>query len=1120
MFNGRFAHVKTGRLRAGSASVLIRTDSDDMKRTEQQTDFRRGKARQSRLVRTCCGVLIGIAGLLSLNSSADAQLGSSRLPSFNYFQGFGDFYRADYRSALRSFTSSARTAYRRGDQRFLDSACAWTMMGECHFHLGNYAEALALYDRSLALYLQYTKLKWQDRLQLPRLVQEDNVKVNRARITWYRPQRKVRVARLPDEFATLFGRLDALRAFEEGGVYDPAELRQVDVTEIMRCAALAMHRRRIIRGPICKYDPFTTELVNGLRGTVTNTSTVVGAYNGILKGIAAASLEDWSKATDRLKRSVLFEGKYDHPLGPVAYLTMADIASASGGDDVAQDLALEASYLAAIFGQFDVIEESLSTATKIHLKSDRSVFVPLQNAIGWANNRLNWLNAMLQVRLAECLVESGDGAGASRVLGQAAKLVKRESIPKTVIATRYEYVSAAAAFLNGDIDAGRSLLNAAMNQDGNGSLSRFRIELINTLSAKGSIGERQSDQLFEVLLNDPSAEEWLLDPFEAMSMLLFSRTNALERWFEIVVSRKNYTRAIDVSEKLRRYRFYANLPLAGRLLSFRWMLNASSHAISKETLTGRSNFFVRHPPYQDLVRKADQINAKLTALPVVPNPKSDEHRQQSKLLSQLADISAQQEVFISKVALLREPVRMEFPPQRDAEKWLKSVRPGQRAIVNVATADAYHCLMVSDQGVQYLSKVPRRKFKPLVNAYIKALQAADNVLEPEKLDENKWQKPARKLKETIWPRVDTTAWSDLNELVIVPDGWLWYAPVELFPVGDQEKNPPTLGDQIAIRYSPTLYTALGAQRSAVVESVNAKSVVLAGKMSARGQVELVEAQVADLEKQQPDIVNVKHLPVDSGLFSSLVNQWLVWGGLNIDRSGPLSFVPIPAGFAHGKNSSLNSWVAFPWRGPETVLMPGFQSDAGNGLKNQLEGSDLFLTTCGLMAAGTNEILVGRWNTGGDLSLKTGREYLQQRKKLSGSQALMEAKQFAKQQTITAESEPKLRLPRGTDKSTANSPVFWSSMIVVQVPNAKTAVANTPPANGAPPVGQAPAAKNGSVTKGGSAAKDGSASKDGNASSKGSAAKDGSATNGGSASKETKETDLSKGSANNGSGQKP
>lgn len=997
-------------------------------------------------------LLICVPFFLSLVGSADAQVGG-RLPPYSYYQGFDDFYRADYRSALRTFTTSATTAYKFGDQRFLDSVCAWTMMGECHFHLGNYTEALVLYERSLDLYLHYTELKWQDRLQLPQLIQPDNVQIDRARVTWYRPNRKVKIARLPSEMSMLFGRFDALRAFQEGGVYNPAELRQVDVTEIMRCTTLAAHRRRVIRGPLCKYDPFSTTLVNGLRTTITNTSTVVGAYNGVLKGIAAASLEDWSNATTRLKKSVQFANGYDHALSPVAYLTLADIGLATGAGDVAGKLALEASYLAAIFDQYDILEESLSKATMIYLKNDRSVFAPLENAIVWSNRRANWLQAMLQVRLAECLVESGNGTDAARVLRQAARAVKRESIPKTVIASRYQYVSAAADFLNGDIESGQSALVSALNQAGNGSLSRFRMQLVNTLSATGAIGERQSDQLFEILLKDPTKDEWLLDPFEAMSALMFSRVDALERWFEIAISRKNYTRAINVSEQLRRYRFYANLPLAGRLLSFRWMLNGASQAVGKETIARRGQFFIQHPGYQDLVRQADTVNADLDRLPAVPDPKSDELRKMSKLLPRLIEISAQKEAYLAKVALLREPVAMEFPPQKDAEKWLKKIKPGQRAMVGVATANAYYSLTVSDQGVQYLGRISRRKFKPMVNAYIKSLQVADNALEPEKLAEGKWQKPARKFMEAIWPGVDVAEWPAVKELVIVPDGWLWYAPVELFPVGAQEKDPPMLGDQIAIRYSPTLYTSFGAQRPPVVTGAKQRSVVLAGKMSPRGKADGVLAQVAELQKQQPDIKIVKQLAIESGYYSSLVDQWLVWGGLNIDRSSPVSFVPIPARMSQGQQPSLTSWVAYPWRGPRSVLMPGFQSDAGIGLKNQLEGGDLFLTTCGLMAAGTNEILVSRWNTGGEIGLKIGREYLQQRKALPANRALVEAKKFGQQQDVTEDSEPKLRLPRGTDKAVAKHPVFWSSMIVVQVPTEKppaAAAGQTVPAGQTPP----------------------------------------------------------------------
>ena len=479
-----------------------------------------------------------------------------------------------------------------------------------------------------------------------------------------------------------------------------------------------------------------------------------------------------------------------------------------------------------------------------------------------------------------------------------------------------------------------------------------------------------------------------------------------------------------------------------------------AEGISKETFARRGQFLIQHPDYQDLVRQVDQVNADLDGLPVVPDPKSDELKKMSKLLPRLIELSTQQEVYLAKVALLREPVQMEFPPQREAKTWLKKIRPDQRAMVSVATAEAYHSMMISDQGVQYLGRVLRRKFKPMVNAYIKSLQIADNALEPEKLAEGKWKKPAQKLKHEIWPDVNPADWTGLKELVIVPDGWLWYTPVELFPVGMQGDDPSMLGDQIALRYSPTLYTAFGFQRPAVKPGASKRSVVLAGKMAARGKIDAVDAEVAELQKQEPDLKRVNKLAVESGFYSSLVDQWLVWGGLNVDRSSPLSFVPIPPGMAQGQQPSLKSWVAYPWRGPRAVLMPGFQSDAGIGLKNQLEGSDLFLTTCGLMAAGTDEILISRWNTGGDIDLKIGREYLRQRKSLPGDQALLEAKKFGRKQNVTEASEPKLRLPRGKDKVEAEYPVFWSSMVVVQVPSERAQVAVVAPA--APKVAPDPA----------------------------------------------------------------
>lgn len=111
----------------------------------------------------------------------------AQLPNQRYFIPFRDYYQADYRSAGKNFRGGAGSAYRVGTQRFLDSICFWTMAAECHFHLGNYDDALALYDQSLALYLSYQANRWQSRVQLPALINSDNQAVARARINWGTP---------------------------------------------------------------------------------------------------------------------------------------------------------------------------------------------------------------------------------------------------------------------------------------------------------------------------------------------------------------------------------------------------------------------------------------------------------------------------------------------------------------------------------------------------------------------------------------------------------------------------------------------------------------------------------------------------------------------------------------------------------------------------------------------------------------------------------------------------------------------------------------------------------------------------------------------------------------------
>jgi len=208
---------------------------------------------------------------------------TGQLPKQQFYNTavFRQYYLADYNDSGNLFNRAYKTAYQRGNRRHLDSVCFLTMMGECHYHLGNYAQAMKMYDNALSIYLSYQAETWQRRLQLPTTIGRNTTAYTNARITWGTSGRKAAIANVPGTFSMLFGRLDAVLAYQQGGAVDNPEIYKVNVDEIMRCTALCLHRRSVIMGPTCKFAPFTSSLVAGLTVVGAGNGSIMGAYNGV-----------------------------------------------------------------------------------------------------------------------------------------------------------------------------------------------------------------------------------------------------------------------------------------------------------------------------------------------------------------------------------------------------------------------------------------------------------------------------------------------------------------------------------------------------------------------------------------------------------------------------------------------------------------------------------------------------------------------------------------------------------------------------------------------------------------------------------------------------------------------
>jgi tetratricopeptide (TPR) repeat protein len=1013
------------------------TQFDQQKNSEQRfRDWAETGVRKSKIGKLPIAFCLVLA-FLCLPEQVHGQAG--RLPKRDYYVNYSNnapYFLADYKDALKRFSRGYNTAvYKLGNRRFLDSVCYLTMMGECHFHMGEYADAINLYEQALRLYLSYQAEGWQARLQMPQLIPANNNAFVQSKINWGVPKRRSAIARVPDTFSMLFGRLDSERALSEGGLVQNAEIYKVDVVEIMRCTALCLHRRREIKGPISKYDPFTNQLVTGLSVAGVGNGSVMGAYNGVLLGIAQASMEDWTLSARTLKSSLQLNGM-DHSLTPVALLEMANIAAVTENYSAASNLALEASYLAGIFGQYDLVEEALGIGTTVHLMASRSAYPPLENAIKWASfKKAKLLQASLTVKLAECFAEAGDAKTSAAWLGRANQPISnRNSLPNAVVSARLKYVGAVIHFLKGDFRKGSAALIAALKHFQKGSRWLYQLGLADQLVVSGSITHRQGELLYTALLRDPTDLDWRTDPLEAIAFLASAHVGPMERWFDIVVSRLNHQRALEISDLVRRHRFFSYLPLGGRLMAFRWMVHAPPESLTQNALAQRTKFLNSNTQYKLLYDRANLIRKELLALPVKPVPQSPEDVQQIKLLKQLAAISQTQEAILASYALRREPAEMVFPPQGNMSELQQLMRPDQLALVSLETASGYHSFLMNSQAVQYVGLSDGRNVLRSVAGLLKEAGLMEVVLDVKTLQEEEWKESARQLKVNLFGESSDASWSVFKELVVVPDGVLWYLPFEILPVGEAD-DEKFLSELVNIRYSPTLFLAFGPQRP--VRPLE-RSVVVTARMHQRGESDLSKLEFESLVKKMPEAIKFDtQVKVPSNYLASLFDQLVIWSEIKSTKNLPLAMMPMQIDQSK-TGTSIEAWMSLPWAGPEHIVMPGFHSDGGGGLRRKLNGTDLFLTSIGLMASGSRTALISRWATGGKTSLALTGEYASKLAKLGPTRAILESRQSTREMVLDYENEPRIRFKKSDPVLKAEHPFFWASHMLFGIPD------NSPP----------------------------------------------------------------------------
>ena len=979
-----------------------------------------------------------LAGLQSGTSipgtTLQAQGRSRMVPPNAYFAGFGPLYEGNYVTAAEVFNAGGNSAIRSTEGLWIDSICYSTMLGECYFQMGNNALAMESYNKALRIFVQHSN--WMLRITPESLGPINaSTKDRRTTVTWGKSTRNTVVGSYPESFPMLQGNTQSQnqQVARRGGVLSAQQIYPVRGGEIARCIALAIYRRQEILGPISQQDELSRTVAGILQRRPAPPNHWLGVLVDVQHGLALASIGKTDEAVQTLQRSLAIAGQFDHPLTSLALLQLGRIALQQQNYDVAQTFFLEASYSAVAFQQYQQVEDALDGLSKVSMITKPGQMP--QGLIAMSNwgelRSLDALRAKLSLALAEANVYMGNLPAASSSLENARRAMARSSMSKGRVGIRFSYLSALIAFQSGNASSGTSSLATAVAANRAVSTRLYQTELTNQLFLANSITERSAQLLFDELLREPTDADWITEPFETLTVLLSPNPVAMENWFNTTIIRKQPELSLELADRIRRMRFFATLPLGGRLLALRWVLEAPDSALDTKAKLQRQDLETKFPEIKALHAEAAAIEAELRQIDIQPEDK-EAYANQRSLLEKLAAVSDKYDMLLSAISLRRTPSEFLFPPLRSTAEIREQLDDTQLVLSFFSTSRAVHAFLFTKKDYVTWRLDNPRETKGKVADLLQqiGLVKRDAPVSAKQLADPEWKKTSEDLLKMLIPSLTPGFWNQYDELVVVPDDVLWYVPFEALHTDDGLGAGHTvpLTEAIAVRYAPTAGLAVP-EKSARPRPQNTAIVV--GRLF-NGEDAAVTEQHFDRVRD----VFISPGRIDrptAGPTSLLAKVWdqmvVIDDSEDANRGEYWAWSPGQAD-RNKPGSDLASWLRSPLGGPEVIYLPGFHSAAEDSIKGTTPGTDIFITSLGLMATGSETVALSRWHSAGSASMAIVEGLGKRLDTEPASKAWQQAIADVRKMSLDPNLEPRIKGADPSNVTTLDSPYFWADMMLI------------------------------------------------------------------------------------------
>jgi CHAT domain-containing protein len=977
------------------------------------------------------------------------------VPTQAYHAAFYDFYDGDYRSAEERFKECYRGAVKTVQSRWIDSICYETMRGECYYQMGKYDEALAHYTAALELHQAYPK--WLSQIVFQQIRADPGAK---KAPPWQVRKLQAPLGQLPYKMSLAMGNLDASSQIQHGGVVEQAQLFPVEPAEIVRCTAQAIRRRGELLGPLAAHDLILDNIIAILQRRPGQNQWADAWFNLEL-GLALSAGGRTAAAIPHLQRATLASGEFEHPLTALAHLELGKLAMAANDHAGAATHFEEASYASYYFTdpnrlpELGVMEEAFRYGALNHFLANRKgSFPPLAAATLWAKtNHFRHLYVSLLTLAAENQLILGQTQQAMSLLDEARGALGNKAIANSRLAYRRMYLAATALYQAHKVADADAALAKVMYFMRTGSLWLFQMQKVDDYYIGGGSGgvsaARAAIDLYQVVLRDPQPADWLTDPMESLAILTTPHGLFFEHWFEAAVARKEHEVAIEVADRARRHRFLCTLPFGGRLESLRWVLEAPKELLPPHANLQRQELLNHYPLYKDLLDQVAASRRELAAVPLVLDD-PEKAKQQAQAMTQLMNAGRKQEFVLREMALRRDPAAIAFPPLRSTAEIQKSLPTGHALLIFFASSKNLHAFLLNRE--KYANWQVASTPQVIARQSATFLRELGNIsqnyeLSSKDLADVRWRQTAKELLDGLLKNSKADFATKFDELIIVPDGLLWYLPFEALQV-QVDGQPRTLISRFRIRYAPTAGLATS---TLDIGRRHGNTAIVVGKLSPKLDDEAVGSMVKELSKSLPGCVQLKMpLPASAPILANFIDRLVVLDELSpTAETEPYGWSPLPTERTK-VTGPLSEWFLLPRRGLEEVILPGYHSACEASLKKTDAarrtgrgatadalgpGNEIFLSVCGIMSTGTRTVLLSRWRSGGQTSLDLVREFIQELPHTTPADAWQRAVQVVSNSNLNAETEPRIKKTT-VDRADADTPqrathpFFWAGYLLV------------------------------------------------------------------------------------------